>query len=73
MGSTVSLTETNQLIYATATAITGKLGKKQPKPHTQNMKEPIWKQKIHKEIKRLEEETIRAKAEYQEKRRPPRR
>lgn len=53
MGSTVSLTETNQLIYATATAITGKLGKKQPKPHTQNMKEPIWREKIHKEIKRL--------------------
>ena len=43
MGSILSLTETNQLIYATATAITGKLGKKQAEPHTQNMKEPIWK------------------------------
>ena len=35
MGSTLSLTETNQLIYATATAITQKLGEKPPKPHTQ--------------------------------------
>lgn len=53
MGSKLSLTETNQLIYTTATAITGKLGKKQPKPHTQNTKETIWKQKIYKEIKGL--------------------
>ena len=48
----LNLDQINQLIYATATTITEKLGKR-PLKHRERKEQPYWKDKIRKEINEL--------------------